>query len=127
MLAVDGFSQMACPYGADACDPRYPHVLFVYTPDATVMYHGPQFAVVNATERLTTTLKLNGMADEYSINGRHLLDFNTGVFLLGGGGIVNIIGMMVGVSLMAPAVITGGTIIGAGMAVVGVYEILRNS
>lgn len=69
---VEGFAMMPCPFETE-CQPDFPTALFMYTKDMTVVYHGDQFAIVNATDRMASAITLGGMSNADQVtSGRHL-------------------------------------------------------
>jgi len=100
-LPVNGYVKTKCPFGSECISEN---VLYFYTPEATVVYHGSEFIVANATERLQQAIgaSFNG--------GRHLLT-SCGwcvAFMTSGMGLV-----MGGAALAGP---TGGVSLVVGIA-----------
>ena len=64
-LPVSGYVKTKCPFGSECISEN---VLYFYTPEATVVYHGSEFIIVNATERLQ-----QAVGTSFTM-GRHLLN-----------------------------------------------------
>ena len=101
---VEGFAMMPCPFETD-CQPGFPNALFMYTPDMTVVYHGDNFAIVNATDRMTTALTLGNMTNVNQFTtGRHLSNL-TGEC----GGWCVLLGAAITIGAVAASVVTVGS------------------
>ena len=68
-LPISGYIKTPCPFKNDCVSEN---ALFIYTPEATVVYHGVDFIIVNATERLQQVMEMSGLTHD-SFVGRKLL------------------------------------------------------
>ena len=109
-LPLNGYIQMLCYLGAECISKN---MLFIYTPEATIIYHGYQFMIVNATARLQHAIEVSGMTA--SLQGRKLLSscgwcaacIAVGPVIIMGGAALSEVTF--GISLVA-GVIAGGAI-----------------
>ena len=102
--AVDGFAMLPCPFGPE-CQPGFPTALFMYTPDMTVVYHGDNYVIVNATDRMSSAITLSGMANADKVTiGRHLSNLTGGC-----GGWCVLLGAAITIGAVAASVVTVGS------------------